>query len=103
VNVAAVVTAKKEARPGRLAVAGDPLELPLAEVGPASEQRENVSRPGLHTPVTQVREQLRGLRDIVWYNAANSQATTRGQYERGSVADTPQPRSGRGEQHLATP
>jgi hypothetical protein len=102
-SLAGVVAVEMQARPGWLAVGGDPLEPPLAEVGRGADQRQNVPRTRLHAPVAQLREQLRGVRDPVRYDAANSEAAACGEYERRSPADTLKPRSGRGEQHLATP
>jgi hypothetical protein len=102
-GLAGVVAVAKEARPGWLAVAGHTLELPLAAIGRGPEQRQDVPRMRLDAPVAQVGEQLRGVRDFVRYNAANSEAAASGEYERRSPTDIPQPRSGRREQHLATP
>ena len=56
---------------------------------------------GLDAPVAQVREQLRGVRDLVRHQSANLEAAVSREHERRSRADTPQPRGGRGEQHLA--
>ena len=88
-SLARVVAVEKQARPGWLAVGGDPLEPPLADVRRGAEQRQNIPRTRLHAAVAQVREQLSGLRYLVRYDAANLQAAACGEYERRSPADTP--------------
>jgi hypothetical protein len=79
-RLARIVAVEQQARAGRLSIRGDALERPLAETGPGAQERQYVAGTGLDARVAQVREQLRGVRELVGQDAANPEAAAAGEH-----------------------